>query len=70
MVIHQRMPVILPPEAYDRWLDAETLVTELQRLLAQFPAGRMRTYPVTTWVNDPRNDDQLCLAPALGTDTT
>ncbi len=43
-------------------------VTELQAMLVSYPADGMRTYPVTTRVNNPRYDDQPCLAPALGTD--
>jgi putative SOS response-associated peptidase YedK len=62
--IHNRMPVILPPEAYDHWLaPEEQRPQELQPLLKPFPAGLMTTYPVSTFVNNPRNDSEQCIAP-------
>ena len=63
--VHDRMPVIVPPEAYARWLDPEGLdLDELRRLLAPFPAGAMTAYPVSTHVNNAAFDDPACLAPA------
>jgi putative SOS response-associated peptidase YedK len=38
---HDRMPVILRPVDYDRWLDNGTPVGELKKLLVPFPADRM-----------------------------
>jgi putative SOS response-associated peptidase YedK len=32
--VHDRMPVILDPEDYDRWLDRETPIEELRALLS------------------------------------
>jgi putative SOS response-associated peptidase YedK len=40
--IHDRMPVILEPADYDRWLDADTSVEELRALLKPYTAERMR----------------------------
>lgn len=55
--IHNRMPVILPPDAYAQWLDpAARTPDSLQPLLKPFPAGEMAAYPVSTLVNDPKND--------------
>ena len=63
--IHDRMPVILPPEAYDRWLDSSVEEPEqLQPLIASFPAERMLATPVGTFVNSPRNDSPLCVEEA------
>jgi putative SOS response-associated peptidase YedK len=63
--VHNRMPVILPAEAYDAWLDpANQDTASLQDLLRPYPAGRMRCYPVSTWVNNPRHDDPRCVEPA------
>ena len=65
--IHDRMPVILPPEAYGPWLDPAHRDTEgLQRLLQPFPASLMRAYPVSPRVNSPRNDDRGCIAELAG----
>jgi len=63
--IHNRMPVILPPAAYDQWLDpAERQPAELQPLLRPFPAEQLTAYPVSTAVNRPQNDTPECILPA------
>ena len=55
--IHDRMPVILPQEAYARWLDPTPLFpVDLNSLLVPYPAGEMLAYPVSTLVNSPAND--------------
>ena len=60
--IHDRMPVILPPEAYADWLDPEQQdAAHLQPLLAPFPPSDMTATPVSTWVNNPRHDDAKCV---------
>ena len=63
--IHDRMPVILDPADYARWLDpAVTVPAEVRPLLRPFPADAMTAYPVTTAVNNPAFDDPSCLTPA------
>lgn len=68
--IHNRMPVILPEAAHQRWLgigahgvsdreDSEAL----QDLLRPFPESEMEHYPVSTRVNSPANDTPECLEP-------
>ena len=60
--LHGRMPVILPPEAWERWLDPEYRAPEaLQALLGPFPAAEMEAHPVSRLVNDPANDSPACL---------
>ena len=55
--IHDRMPVILPPEDYDQWLDAKEKDTDkLQKLLVPYPAAAMDSYQVSRAVNRPGND--------------
>ena len=62
--IHNRMPVILPPEAYALWLDpAERSPADLDPLLKPYPAELMSAYPVSTIVNNPRNETAECIAP-------
>jgi putative SOS response-associated peptidase YedK len=59
--IHDRMPVILKPDDYDRWLDPG--VTDPQRvsdLLKPFDARLMRIYPVSIAVNRVENDGPEC----------
>jgi putative SOS response-associated peptidase YedK len=63
--IHDRMPVILDPSEYARWLDpAVTVPAEVRPLLRPFPAAAMTAFPVTTAVNNPGFDEPACLAPA------
>jgi putative SOS response-associated peptidase YedK len=61
--IHNRMPVILPRPAYAQWLDpAEQSPDRLRGLLEPYPAEEMAAYPVSTIVNNPRNDSPDCIA--------
>jgi putative SOS response-associated peptidase YedK len=63
--IHNRMPVILPSEAWGTWLGEEPAsAAELQALLKPFPAGCMRAYPVSTKVNSVKNDEPSLIEPA------
>jgi len=63
--IHDRMPAILAPGDYGRWLDpAVTVAAEVRPLLKPFPASAMTAFPVTTAVNNPAFDDPACLLPA------
>ena len=62
--IHNRMPVILPKEAEDLWLDPDIQDTEqLSRLLVPYSADRMELYQVSSLVNSPANDGPECVAP-------
>jgi len=60
--IHERMPVILPPDQYDLWLDPRCQDSEkLAKLLRPFPSEEMLAYPVSTLVNNPNNDVPQCV---------
>jgi putative SOS response-associated peptidase YedK len=60
--VHDRMPVILPVDAYTTWLDPEEQKTEkLQSLLLPYPADEMMTVLVSTWVNNPRHEGPKCV---------
>ncbi len=59
--IHDRMPVIIPAESYDHWLS--TLDPDPRGLLAPFPSGPMKIWPISTRVNKPVNDDAAILEP-------
>ena len=58
--IHDRMPAILAPGDYTRWLSDELDPRELMR---PFPAGLMRMWPISTRVNKPENDDPSIIEP-------
>ena len=63
--IHPRMPVILPTDAYDGWLDHAVDGAEaLLDLLRPYPGGEMIAVPITRRVNNVRNDDAACIEPA------
>ena len=60
--VHDRMPVILAAEDYDRWLDpAQQKPDAVLPLLRPYPSEAMETYAVTTHVNSPMHDDEVCL---------
>jgi putative SOS response-associated peptidase YedK len=60
--IHERMPVIIPPEQYGLWLDPRCQDTkELAKLLQPYPSKGMLAYRVSTAVNNPKNDAPQCL---------
>ncbi len=62
--IHNRMPVILPPNAYAQWLDkGPQQAAGLLPLLQPYPADEMIAYPVSTLVNSPANDRLEILTP-------
>ncbi len=56
-VLHDRMPVILPRSAWDTWLDREQAdLHALGRLLVPAVASVVTLRPVSTEVNNVRND--------------
>ena len=64
-LLHNRMPVILHPRDYDKWLDPSSQTPDqLLPLLKPFPAEMMDAYPVTPLVNKPANDTPELVVPA------
>jgi putative SOS response-associated peptidase YedK len=62
--IHERMPVILPKEWEEVWLDPAIDDTEyLKSLLRPYPAEEMKMYEVSTAVNSAKNDVEECVKP-------
>ena len=65
--VHDRMPVILSREAYDLWLDpGMTDVDVLSDLLKPFDARLMRSFAVSSRLNQVANDDEACSLPIEG----
>jgi putative SOS response-associated peptidase YedK len=56
--IHDRMPAILEPAGYDRWLGIEP---DPHDLLISYPAEPMTMWRIATRVNKPENDDPSLL---------
>jgi putative SOS response-associated peptidase YedK len=62
--VHNRMPVILHREDYDLWLDPDmTKVEAVSELLKPFAVHLMRSFPVSSRINQVANDDEACSAP-------
>ena len=61
--IHNRMPVILEPKDYSRWLEPAAVEWLPADLLRPFPAERMTAWPVSERVENVRNNDPELLAP-------
>jgi putative SOS response-associated peptidase YedK len=60
--LHDRMPVILDPDDFARWIDPADDDTErLAGLLKPYPAEPLRAYPVSLLVNNPGNDSPACV---------
>jgi putative SOS response-associated peptidase YedK len=54
--VHDRMPVILHPDDYEMWLEADARQLDLvKEVLRPYPAEEMMGYPVGTSVNSPRS---------------
>ena len=62
--IHNRMPVILPREMEEFWLDRDVQdVAVLENALTAYPSELMQTYQVSTFVNSARNNGPQVVEP-------
>jgi putative SOS response-associated peptidase YedK len=62
--IHERMPVIISPKQFDLWLDPKSNDTaKLTELMQPYLGKDMLAYPVSTRVNNPKNDTPSCNEP-------
>ena len=59
--VHERMPVIIAPADYARWLDPT--VADPADLIAPYDNDSLRYAPVSTRVNTVRHDDASLIAP-------
>lgn len=65
--VHDRMPVVLPPSAWDTWLDESvTDVDVLAGLLVPCPSELLEMWPVSTDVNRVENDGPELALPLAG----
>src|SRR5260370_21582063 len=62
--LHQRMPVILAPQDYARWLDRGSTDAELKALLEPALADLLGTFPVSPRVNAAAPDDAGLIEPS------
>jgi putative SOS response-associated peptidase YedK len=62
--LHDRMPVIVPPEAFDLWLDCRNVdEVTAAALFVPSPPGRLEAYEVSPAVNRAENDTPDLIAP-------
>jgi putative SOS response-associated peptidase YedK len=61
---HDRMPVIMPPDRYQDWLDPEERDPyEMLEMLGPYPGDELQSHPVSTTVNSPKNENPKCIDP-------
>lgn len=62
--VHDRMPAIVHPQDFERWLDCRgTSVAEALALIPPVDDAFLEAYPVSTKVNAVRNDDESLIEP-------
>ncbi|MCE7981192.1 MAG: SOS response-associated peptidase [Caldilinea sp. CFX5] len=64
--LHDRMPVIIAPEDYAQWLgtgrdETPQAMDQLQHLLRPYADDGLMAYPVSTYVNNTRNEGADCV---------
>ncbi len=66
--LHDRMPVVIPDDAWDRWLDPTIPdPTELRAMLEPSDDIALRIYAVNRDVNDVRRDGPELIEPLIAT---
>ena len=64
--IPDRMPVVVPPEAFDLWLNGAAVdATTAAALITPAPENFFEAYPVSTHVNRVANDDPKLVEPLV-----
>jgi putative SOS response-associated peptidase YedK len=61
--IHDRMPVIVPPEAFDFWLDPSVDAEMASSVIQPAPDAQLTFFPVSAAVNRTANDSAALLEP-------
>jgi putative SOS response-associated peptidase YedK len=61
--VHDRMPVIVDPDNYARWLDPGTDAAKVADLLKPAPESLLTSLPVSRAVNSPANNGPELIAP-------
>jgi putative SOS response-associated peptidase YedK len=63
--IHDRMPMVVPPQSWAAWLDPElTDVDRVRDLLVPAMSGTMEAYPVSKLVNNVKNNGPQLIQPS------
>jgi putative SOS response-associated peptidase YedK len=62
--VHDRMPVIVPPNEWRAWLAPDTPIPKVKDLMRSYPSEEIEAWRVSRRVNDARNDTAAVLEPA------
>jgi putative SOS response-associated peptidase YedK len=66
--LHNRMPVVLGPEAWPAWLGEKPAdALQLKAMLAPYPSEAMTCWPVSTRIGNVKNSDPSVTEPIVGT---
>ncbi|MGR9116420.1 MAG: SOS response-associated peptidase [Gammaproteobacteria bacterium] len=63
LAIHQRMPVIIPPDHYPHWLDKDISAVDIFGFDQAKAYDNMVLTPISSRINNPLHNDEACLAP-------
>jgi putative SOS response-associated peptidase YedK len=63
--LHNRMPVILPPETWSIWLGEEPAESDQLKMLLVPYAGEMLAWPVSQRVGNVKNSDATLIEPVV-----
>jgi putative SOS response-associated peptidase YedK len=62
--VHNRMPLILQPQAYDEWLDPSNKEpAKIEQILKRGSVKNLKCYPVSKLVNQIGNNKKECMEP-------
>src|SRR5690606_4053825 len=62
--IHNRMPVILPKNMEQEWIDPERKDPQYMRdFVLSLPNEQLEAYEVSTFVNNAKNEGEQCIVP-------
>lgn len=60
---HHRMPVILPPDYYNEYLNLDVPLSDVTSLLQRFPADQMNAYKISPAIKSPKNNAKEFIEP-------
>ena len=64
--VHDRMPAVIPPEAFDLWLDGANVdAITASALIAPAPDNLLESYEISTAINRTANDNPKLLEPVV-----
>lgn len=68
--VHNRMPVVLNAVDCMTWLCSdESDASQLAKLIRPYESNDLEIYPVSTYVNSPKNTGERCIEPLVGSVT-